>query len=123
MVATRRSAYIWTMDDVGRLLGRRLRAIRESLEATQEDFARSAGINQGYLSRLENGHGWKSITFIYNALEQAGADPADLLREKTPAKPAATEIRSLLDHVDDKTLDIVLYILRSEASATQSDAG
>lgn len=103
---------------IAKQLSGNLRAIREALGMTQDEFAEAAGVSQAHISRLENAKGWVSIQATADAIARAGGEPCDLLRapEAPVLTPELREIADLVQQVDDGTRAIVLAILRRETS-------
>lgn len=115
--------YVCFMQDVGKLLGDRLRAIRRQVAGTQEAFCERAGISQPYLSDLERGNGWASLRTITDAIEAAGGDPADLFRADPPARPQEAELRELAAQADPDLLDVVVRMMRLSVRRADQKAG
>lgn len=121
MVWLSTTAYLLSMEDIGRRLGSRLREIRRALGVTQDDFALRSksdpegGVSQGTVSNLERGKGWDAVKRICRAIEASGGDPLDLFEfERPPLSQVAVQIRDLAVVVDDETQALVLQILQRE---------
>jgi transcriptional regulator with XRE-family HTH domain len=100
--------------DLGRILAERLRDIRSRVSGTQEEFSEATGYSQGQISRLESAQHWKAIRRLGDAIEQAGGDPLDLLREPQSQREQEVKIARLLSQLDEETLDFVQEFIERE---------
>lgn len=117
MAADLTGTYGEGMDDIGVLLGRALRSIRKRVAGTQERWEERTGMSQTYLSDLENGKAWGALRNVASALERAGVDPIDLLREAIPAEdPEMAEVLDLWRSVGPDEREAMLTLMRTVAA-------
>jgi transcriptional regulator with XRE-family HTH domain len=69
--------------------GRRLRAVRESRNMSQEDFAHVLGVHRTYLGGVERGERNLTLKSLERLAERAGVDALELLAatNDTPEPP------------------------------------
>jgi transcriptional regulator with XRE-family HTH domain len=65
--------------DMRVLVGENVRRLRLARGLTQEQLAERAGINQQYVSELENGKQNPTVIRLYELAEQLGSSPAELV--------------------------------------------
>ena len=75
-----------------KLIGRRLKALREKRGISQAELARRAGIQQANLSRIENEQFDIATSTLWKLLAVMGYEPADLSRQAE--LPAAARSRA-----------------------------
>lgn len=69
--------------DLVQLLGANVRRLRKEKGVSQEELALDAGMKRSYLSDLERGTRNPSVRALDRLAAALGADPADLLRERS----------------------------------------
>lgn len=69
-----------------RLLGNIIRRYRKELGLTQSELASAADINESYLSAVECGYSYISMSKYLNICEGMGVDPTDILSELVEGK-------------------------------------
>jgi transcriptional regulator with XRE-family HTH domain len=75
-------------DERARLLGARLRSIRQAQELSQREIARRAGIEASYLNRLERGmHASPSADVLGRIAGALGIDAEILVHRASPGEP------------------------------------
>lgn len=106
-------------DEVVRVFGERLRAVRRSRGMTQARLAELAEVTTGYISRLESGSGGAvGLDLLARLAAALGSAVADLVPATEPPDADATlraEIRrltaGLLDAADHDTLLLLAQLL------------
>lgn len=82
-----------TSDEVCRVIGERVRDLRQGLSLTMERFAENAGISIGMLSKIENGQTSPSISTL-TSLANAAAVPLTALFRGLDEEHDAVMVRS-----------------------------
>lgn len=62
-----------------KLLGEKIKSIREKKKLTQEDLADKAGIDVSYLAKIENGYVNTTIRYLIKISRALGVKAKDLL--------------------------------------------
>jgi transcriptional regulator with XRE-family HTH domain len=78
-------------------LGRRVRALRESLRLTQEEFARRCGISVSFASLLERGERSPSYDTLLEVARSLEVPVAELFREGVALEPQEPSHARLLE--------------------------
>jgi transcriptional regulator with XRE-family HTH domain len=66
--------------DMRRLVGSNVRRLRIERGMTQEQLAEASGIDQRYISGLENGRRNPTVVTLYELARHLGVEPAELLK-------------------------------------------
>lgn len=87
--------------EAAKLLGNRVRSLRQQSGATQMDFALYVGMNVAHLGRIERGHGNPSLETLVRLADALDVDVAELVRgirvEHFPPLPQAEVNRDYLE--------------------------
>lgn len=67
--------------DIKKVLGNNVRRLRTEAGMPQDKLAELMGVDQSYVSHLENGKKNPTIDTVSLAAQALGSTPADLLRE------------------------------------------
>ncbi len=102
-------------DETARRLGARLREMRQAQGLTQEELCDRAGMSQPYLSNLERGMGWRSVSKLMDKLQSGGLDVSRLFGAEEPLGELASRVSQLLGTASDLSLRAFLVILEEEA--------
>jgi transcriptional regulator with XRE-family HTH domain len=78
-------------------LGRRVRALREALRLTQDEFSRRCGISVSFASLLERGERSPSLETLLTIARALEVPVSDLFREGVTVEPADPSHARLLD--------------------------
>ncbi len=83
----------------GRLeaLGRRVKALREAAQLTQEDFAQRSGISVSFASLLERGERSPSYETLFAVAEALKVEVSELFRESDELQTEEPSLGRLLD--------------------------
>lgn len=84
--------------EIYKIIGERIRTIRESLNLTQEDVADRIGMRRTSITNIEAGRQRLPIDTLYNIAGILGVSAFDLLPENHPDKEvskAFTELRKI----------------------------
>ena len=96
-------------------LGRKLRALRNSLGMTQEQLAEGADISLKHLGEIERGRGnptLATLEALAKALHVTLSDLISLDDDQQPLDTSSIEIRALVERQDQATRLRVLRVLR-----------
>jgi transcriptional regulator with XRE-family HTH domain len=93
---------------VARLLGRRIKALREERGLGQEELAWSCDLSKSHLSQIEAGRGYPSVPVLLALAKGLGVSPLDLL-----ACDPDDARGDLLDAVRKGDRELALRALRS----------
>ena len=66
--------------DMRKLVGRRVKRIREEKNLTQEQLAELSGFSQQYISGLEHGHRNPTIVSLFELAQALGVSHVDLVQ-------------------------------------------
>lgn len=87
--------------EAARLLGDRVRSLRQRTGRTQMDFALYSGINQTHLGRIERGEGNPSLETLVRLADALQVDIAELVGgirvEHFPTRPGLELAREYVD--------------------------
>lgn len=105
------------MRNVPARLGRRMKEIRTVRDMTQEKLAEKARISTRYLSRLELGEQSPSIRTVERIADALGVEIWELFAfaQEGSIKDLQSTARKLLGELDEKTLRIVVKMVRALA--------
>ncbi|MBF0480883.1 MAG: helix-turn-helix transcriptional regulator [Desulfovibrionaceae bacterium] len=93
------------MDNIAKLLGKRLAVLRKCRKATQLQLAERAGLSLKHLGEIERGRGNPTLESLHRLAEALGISLSELFRlEKAPPSPEEIENR-LLDFVKSSSAE------------------
>lgn len=75
---------------VARLFGQRLKGRRKALGLTQGQLFDRTGINNGYISQVENGRANPTLDMILKLADAVGLEAWAMLRPDAPSEPSRT---------------------------------
>ncbi|MDW8006457.1 MAG: helix-turn-helix transcriptional regulator [Thermomicrobium sp.] len=97
-----------------KVLGQRIRALREAQGLRQEDLAARAMVNQSYLSQIENGKRDPSLDVLERIADALGIPVADLLREPETEAPTHEDFAvwyALIERATERDRRLAMEIL------------
>lgn len=104
------------MDDIYKLVGKRVRAERLSANLTMEALAERAGISPGFIAHIERGQKFPTIRTIERIAQALNLDISELISEPTlPEKlnPAITKILRLLKEKSARQQNLILELVKT----------
>lgn len=113
--------------DIGAHLGRNLKKLRTRMGLTQEAWAAKAGVDQGWVSKVERGlEGWSALQGLVDQIERVGGDPLELLNPDAARGSAEeAELLALFRQAQPELRKGTLSMLRTviQASSPRSADG
>ncbi len=103
------------MDDIKKLIGKRIKELRKSKKMTQEQFAEKIDIDQRSLSAIECGINFPTKNFIKIAqvLDIELKDLFDFEHINKTDEKMRIEAKNYIDKLDSHDLKIVFKLLKS----------
>ena len=90
--------------DASRVLGERIRAIRQQLGLSQEDVAELAEMHVTNVGKMERGQANPSLSTLISVAGALNVDPAALVKELTPEMiPGRTHKFTAADLIKERT--------------------
>lgn len=99
--------------DNKKLIGRKIREIRNKSGLTQEQFCEKIGIETPSLSNIENGKSFPSMQTTLNIMEQFNIQPQELFDNGYYTDDIEAEIINILKKQTDKNKRIIYRIIKS----------
>lgn len=97
---------------VTRLFGRRLKERRKVLGLTQGQLFDKTGINNGYISQVENGRANPTLDMILKLADAVELEAWSMLRPDVPSEPSRTDSLTVAD------LDMSIRLARTLGEAS-----
>jgi transcriptional regulator with XRE-family HTH domain len=110
------------MTDYRILIGKRFRAIRKSLNLTQDEMAACTTLSQAHISYIENGRFCHNLQRVAEAVAAAGGNPEELFEETSALPPLVAQIRDLALVATPEEQDMVRTILERIIALRRSAA-
>lgn len=104
-----------TSDDIGVLLGKRIRSLRTTRKWTQQELGERADINYKFLGEIERGLQNPSFQILVKIADGLDIELPELFRleqEITDRKYVLNRIGGIIESLDDENLRQVLLLLR-----------
>lgn len=102
-----------------RVLGERVRALRQAAAMSQRDLAEAAGLDPKYFGRIERGGPNVTLATLARIADVLGVEPHELLAPESAVAradvPEAGRIAALLERLDDDQRGRVLGVLEGFA--------
>jgi transcriptional regulator with XRE-family HTH domain len=112
------------MTDILKLVGNRIRALRNAQKMSQEMLAEKAGLHFTYVGGVERGERNVSLRNLHKIARGLGIELGELLEfSKTAKEGPRVELFAALQSADDRTVEFVLDVARSVQKLRKSDSG
>ncbi len=99
-----------------KLLGRRIRSLRQACRLTQQELGERAGLNYKYLGAVERGEENPSLVVLERIATGLGIDIADLFHfahEESNPKALRRNVNRLLTEADTPQLQLACKLLKA----------
>jgi len=90
------------MDDQA-LFGRKVRAVREAVQASREAVAEKAGMTASYLGEVERGEKWPSLEYMRALATALNVSISTFLEFETQEVDPSLLMRSLISILESRT--------------------
>jgi len=100
-------------EDIGRIIGKRLRLYRVKYEFTQTDVARKYDISKNSISAYERGTVVPPLDFIFSISEELGMTLNEFFEIEKPEKPNSFEEQTVLNLLNNSEPEAHKYIIEA----------
>ena len=95
--------------------GDRLASLRTQKNVSAREMSLAIGLNESYISRIENHHSLPSMENFYEICDYLEITPSVFFDEENHFPIRLSELHSSLEHLNDEQLDAVGSIVRGLA--------
>ncbi len=104
------------MESINRLLGLRIKEIRQNRKTSQEKLSEKLGVDPKYLSRIEGGKATPSLDLLVKTADLLGVEVKSLFEFSHLENPEKkVQIESLLNGVTEEKQKLIIKLIKAVA--------